>query len=357
MHFGNRTYKNNKGFTLVELMITVAILALVTAPFLSSFVSASRANATSKRIQEANELNEYIMEQFKATSPSKLITTYNFTETKAKVNGSNKESIVYTRTMSSKVGDVALPTGYRKGYSAEITLTPTNSVVNGDYAVPVIDNLNKKYCAVLNENITKFDKTGATKRDVIIEINRDSATNKYLVKLTVTVTADDGSGPKPYVNNISWKYDTIPTVYVLYKPISTTDTITVKNMLFDTNDLTEGGSRKTVNVYLINQKKDATGAYYNNISPAQISMYEARDAVSGDTYSLSNLVDKTQTSAKLINTTLYTNIATFSTDKIDSGVNSTVKMIKIDTAYDLDVTINYNGKKVSDYKTTKIMEQ
>ena len=79
MNYEKKMNENNEGFTLLEVLLTVVILALVTAPFLSSFVTASKANLKSKRIQEANELGEYIIEQFKATSVDQLVTTYKLT--------------------------------------------------------------------------------------------------------------------------------------------------------------------------------------------------------------------------------------------------------------------------------------
>ena len=44
MKFNKKLNGDNRGFTLIELIVTVVILALVTAPFLSSFVSAGKTN-------------------------------------------------------------------------------------------------------------------------------------------------------------------------------------------------------------------------------------------------------------------------------------------------------------------------
>ena len=60
MFANEKENSNDKGFTLIEVIITVIILALVTAPFLSSFVSASKTNMKSKRVQEANELSQSV---------------------------------------------------------------------------------------------------------------------------------------------------------------------------------------------------------------------------------------------------------------------------------------------------------
>lgn len=362
MNYEKKLNKNNKGFTLLELILTVVILALVTAPFLSSFVSASRANQKSKRIQEANELGEYIIEQFKATSVDQLVTTYKLTADGSYIIDSatgsayNKNSTKYTGKVSKNSADAALPTGMRKGYTAELTLTPAKNVVNADYAIPVIDNLDKKVCAVFNKNITKYDNlyTGASSRKVTIEVEKSAS--KYTVKLIVDIK--NVSGSILGTNSITWEYDTVPSVYVLYKPLSVNDEIEIKNNIYNAADFEVAGEKKNVGVYIINQK-DSTGLYYNSMPASRIKVYEASSVISGNTYTLNNLISPTSTSSMLTNTTLYTNIGdvknNLSASKDNGNVNDTVKMIKIDTVYNLDVTVKYNGKKVSDYNSTKVV--
>lgn len=366
MNYEKKLNKNNKGFTLLELILTVVILALVAAPFLSSFASASKANLKSKRIQEANELGEYIIEQFKATSVDQLVTTYNLKPDDTYVIDSatgsaySKYSTKYTGKVSKNAADAALPAGMRKGYTAEITLTPAKNVVNADYAIPVIDNLDKKICAVFNKNITKYDTlyTDASSRKVKIEVGK--GTTKYTVKLTVDIK--NASGSILGSNSITWEYDTVPSVYILYKPLSGNDEIEIKNNMYNTADFDVAGEKKNVGVYIINQKA-STGVFYNNISTSRVKVYEASSAITGNTYTLANLINPSSTSSMLTNTTLYTNIGdvksnlsgNLSAGKDNGNVNDTVKMIKIDTVYNLDVAVKYEGKKVSDYNSTKVV--
>ena len=124
------------------------------------------------------------------------------------------------------------------------------------------------------------------------------------------------------------------------------------------SDFEVAGEKKNVGVYIINQK-DSTGLYYNSMPASRIKVYEASSAISGNTYTLNNLISPTSTSSMLTNTTLYTNIGdvknNLSASKDNGNVNDTVKMIKIDTVYNLDVTVKYEGKKVSDYNSTKVV--
>ena len=96
-----------------------------------------------------------------------------------------------------------------------------------------------------------------------------------------------------------------------------------------------------MNVYLINQDSvvapAATAVQIKEVDPS---------AMSGKVgYFLNTLVDETSSNT-LKNTILYTNIAT-GADK-DDVVNGNVKTVKIDTLYELNVTISYVGKEIKE---------
>ena len=70
--------ENNKGFTLIELIVSVAILAIITAPFLNAFVIAAKNNAEANVKQNVTSHAESIMERFKAESFETLSGKYDF---------------------------------------------------------------------------------------------------------------------------------------------------------------------------------------------------------------------------------------------------------------------------------------
>lgn len=57
-----RKPEKNKGFTLVEVLIAVAVLAVLTVPLLANFVTSSRVNLKSKRVMNATAVAQNIME-------------------------------------------------------------------------------------------------------------------------------------------------------------------------------------------------------------------------------------------------------------------------------------------------------
>lgn len=57
-----RMRKDNKGFTLVELMIAVVILAIIVTPFLHSFLTVTKINNKSRRLFRTTTVAENVME-------------------------------------------------------------------------------------------------------------------------------------------------------------------------------------------------------------------------------------------------------------------------------------------------------
>ena len=68
---------DNRGFSLVELIICVAILAIAVAPLMKAFTLAANNNSKAQRLQNATSLAESIMEDVKSKSIDELITEYN----------------------------------------------------------------------------------------------------------------------------------------------------------------------------------------------------------------------------------------------------------------------------------------
>lgn len=66
------TSKNNKGFSLVEVVVSVAILLLLLSPILVEFYQTLRINALSKERLQALENANSVLETFKAVDNSKL---------------------------------------------------------------------------------------------------------------------------------------------------------------------------------------------------------------------------------------------------------------------------------------------
>lgn len=62
-----RLWKNHKGVTMMEVMVTVAILGIVVVPCLSSFVVAQRGNVRAKQTYGEYTEAANLMEELKAS--------------------------------------------------------------------------------------------------------------------------------------------------------------------------------------------------------------------------------------------------------------------------------------------------
>lgn len=90
---------NNGGFSLIELIIAVVILAFVVAPILGAFVSSARTNGKSQRVLSATTAGQNIMEEVKGT-PFKTLIKEKGDKT---VDDSQKKSGKYTITYKNQV--------------------------------------------------------------------------------------------------------------------------------------------------------------------------------------------------------------------------------------------------------------
>ena len=70
---------NNRGMSLVELLVAVVILAIIMVPLLHSFVSSSKLNGKSQRVLKATMIAENVMEEFDDVSVEDLAKKYSVT--------------------------------------------------------------------------------------------------------------------------------------------------------------------------------------------------------------------------------------------------------------------------------------
>lgn len=69
--------QQNKGFTLIEVLVAMLILAIIVAPLLHAFVTASITNAKAKQLLRATTLAQNVMEEMKAYSLEDIARQFN----------------------------------------------------------------------------------------------------------------------------------------------------------------------------------------------------------------------------------------------------------------------------------------
>ena len=69
---------DNRGMTLVELLIAIVILAIITVPLLHAFVSAARVNMDSRKRLRLTTVAQDVMEGLRADTLAELATEFNY---------------------------------------------------------------------------------------------------------------------------------------------------------------------------------------------------------------------------------------------------------------------------------------
>jgi len=293
---------DDKGLTLIELIVTVCIIAVVTAPFLSSFVNASNTNAKASRKQKAASWGQYFLEECKISTLEELKTMYqpsgayqDLRDTEGAVEGAG--------TIQIKLSGNQLPEGARKsGFSAVLTLSPKEYTKDGnqildadgnvsgfsnyggrinDTAIPDMSDIDGQKSAVIVQEFFEYDteyiaSTGLSAdniiRNVTGKIGYNAARNKFFVEVIAVYSPRVGAGTtesyqiyyKEFANNSKdnktgdpeTTEDDVPDVYMMYPAASNADTVQIINTLPD--------DTYKADAYIIMQKESAGFAQLQN---------------------------------------------------------------------------------------------
>lgn len=116
--------QDSRGYTLVELMLTIAILAVITIPILSYFTEAAKHNARSRTKQNATVAAQDVLEEFK-NSPYSLdncnvvCTPGSVWSIKTSPDSNGKYTVTRTMTVD------------RNTFTVDADITPVKGVVSG----------------------------------------------------------------------------------------------------------------------------------------------------------------------------------------------------------------------------------
>lgn len=262
---------DNKGYTLVELIVAIGILAIVVAPLLQGFVTSAKTNTKARKLLAATTVAENLMEEMKIQGFNQIQEEEKTNITKTETDGIytwTKESIVLDgKTYHAKV------TVDPSTYSGEVTSNQKNN--HNDVELVNIYDMDTRQDAIYVESAADREKViseyRASLNDQVISTEDLEKNLSHTIKVTITATGDlngDYSAkvklsseysagsqfsyvkPQDYtIYDSSQAQGNLRGIYLLYTPIygsggAANDSIVIYNE-----------QQVPVNVYIIKQKK------------------------------------------------------------------------------------------------------
>lgn len=290
---GKKLHKS-RGFTLIELIISVAIVTAVLIPIAGAFANAARENGKAKRRHNATLVAQNVMEKYKYMSLPEIKLLHNImtdvpsdgTGVINLIDSSDEDTLIDTYVLWALDEDGA--GGYRKGgtgnyyvlgptgndaYYCKVTISPEAYISAADadvkinsYKSPNLTNLFDGNTLVISDAISYYDsyaasklgfsladRTGVTKKVTIRAITSHApaapgASELYKTDFYMDVVYTYG-GADYSKSKFLWhkeyypsEGELIPEVYCIYNvfdyksPSTASDYITVKHK-FEDSDL------------------------------------------------------------------------------------------------------------------------
>ena len=194
-----RKQNNDKGFSLVELIIVVSILAIAAIPLIRSMGMATRVNAKAQSMQNATSLAESIMEEIKSTPIDTLKSKYGtdfsggvMTITRSGVTATQGEKFIATITIDTN-----------KYSDDSDTTTDAGKVIAANVLkLPAIEEVDTLSQAVLT-SAKEFNRYDSAAQSFFNEKNDDDPTSDpahprpiaaTITSKTINITKDNAKG-------------------------------------------------------------------------------------------------------------------------------------------------------------------
>ena len=367
---------NNKGMSLIEILVTVTIIALIAVPLLNSFINAMQINSKARLIQNGTAVAQDTAELFKVFDVEALAEAYEAEGVEITLDESTG---VYTFTGISAQGadgesflvDVELdPTAYKSEDSGKLAVN--------DVEVPVFSGLYGSDCIMLYRQYAGADEmlkdlfAGILDEDVLSEINGEQRKNiKKSTEINIECEYDSMKDEYDYRLSlvITYIYDNITSVSVtktlektytgdeihnIYMICPIFDRYTTTEMVddfyYNTDEISinysyDGEPQYKHDMYFYIAEQDMSNIGYDSTKQERIS--PRRVYINGVSYTEYN---NEENSLKV-----YTNIGDKDTT-FDNSYSLTYGDYNTGTAlYEMRVTVRVEGREdtVTTFTTTK----
>gem|GEM_PF-6645107 len=379
-HF--RRKLNKSGFSLVEVIVTIAIVVVLIAPIMQNFIQSIKVNAKSQRLQDATALAQAVAESFKACTLDELVSAYgSYTE--------DSDGAIYFNYIGDRTTEIdGITYNYFLGAADEmffvsVKLDPNSYTTANSYVIPDVNDLYATTAEhapiVIKNEINSYDSVaylnlglGTDSSDIVkttdvsitaTEYADSSNENVYQVSVTLTVTYEyNGLTYTPVDGKTIQSYfveedDEMPLVYVcytgfdtestdkMYQETSSTGVTTsyyasddVLNINYDYNDLSGVGEERELTLYVANQVLETESSTENSPEYMALDTYNVSLPTSAYVTTYTNIYDYRN----------YTGTLTLlGSGSISSGGTT------IDALYDMTVTVWYKDPTGEAFTTFK----
>ena len=302
--------KQNKGFTLVEVLIAITILAIIVVPLLQAFVTSSRTNAKAKQLMKATTLAQNVMEELKANSLEEVARQFNGYQSSNSISSLGNASEAAWDTSELKYVSVTNPSvieaddpstnpeglfvgqdngkyyflleGVQREHAKfDVAIELTKNAENGTHTLTQINAMNQADCGYYAEgNVTSNAVTWFDNQNDSYESNPNclgslSHDDIYTIldrKITVDIVSDSGN------ETVSVRYDyEIDPGYTLAEDRFYSESITIFDNYLSDEKL------KAIYVYFYPLYESEDIFQINNLSNLDVDVYLIK--MKGNTYS------------------------------------------------------------------------
>lgn len=408
--------RGNQGFSLIEVLVAMTILAIVSLFILKTFANSAQINSKARRIENANTAASDISENFKSLSIEQLKDMEGYTYKRFDKNG---VELVSTAPVSSTDKYVFNLKDYKgingEKFNVEVTLDPSqysDDTDSGEGKVTAnninsveaysFDSINSEDNILIRDEIYKWDewarealgqsditniiKTVTIKTEIAGTGVIDGSVYNQTVSGTVTYSLKDGetilanvektlfsTGSKSVVLNAKDGKVTPKNVYIMYLPYDTKSITSVPDetgAYYGSDNInieyvypTGAGSAEfgNCNVYLAQQNVKSTNSGVDNYK-----VYINRKNVSVKVNNGDMVFNNTKGTLNLSyggdngKVNIYSNIYKWNEygapagSTVNNGIMQNMAVNGTAALYKMTIKVTLDGKEITSVSTTKI---
>ena len=250
----------DQGFTLVEVLVAVVVLAVVVLPLLNSFVTASRTNAKAKKLMDATTAAQNVFEELKGEKLDDFISAYTETQEIIMKDPTNPQLDVNGEEMYRHIlPENGHPENFRisvdqRSFLARVTIDPLDyTTKQGD---PVKDS---DYNSQLFSTISELSSSSNAFFIQQVSDNLDDTAAEALAPDTSAASVENTKNNMSRTITIDVDYNVATKLCEVFATLSYSDTA--------------GGSYTPINQYRIYSNNIALSNTLSNIFVCFLPMY------------------------------------------------------------------------------------